>query len=117
MIHWLLLCRFIHLKHTVVDSQLSHPVLNALSFCHHRVKNANEPSNPSLAKNVAWTISNLCRGNPVPEMDIVKDFIVPLLALLDFANEDPSACDTIDIRINAVWTLSYLLAARIEVRR
>jgi hypothetical protein len=41
-------------------------------------------------------------------MDIVKDFIVPLLALLDFANEDPSACDTIDIRINAVWTLSYL---------
>jgi hypothetical protein len=68
----------------------------------------NEPSTASLAHNVTRTVSNLCRGKPIPELDIVKDFIDPLVHILDIANENPSACDTSDFRIDAVWALSYL---------
>jgi importin subunit alpha-1 len=68
----------------------------------------NEPSTASLAQNVTWTVSNLCRGKPVPELDVVKVFIDPLVHILDIANEDPSACETSDIRTDTVWALSYL---------
>jgi hypothetical protein len=76
----LLIHLFVHGQRPLVDSLLSDPFSNVLSFCHHRVKNASTPSNPSLAKNIAWTISSLCRGEPAPNLDTVKASIVPLLA-------------------------------------
>ncbi len=66
----------------------------------------NEPSTASLAQNVTWTVSKLCEGKPVPELDTVKAFIVPLLALLDFAITASSATDI--IRTYIAWALSYL---------
>jgi hypothetical protein len=68
----------------------------------------NEPSTASLAQNVAWTVSNLCLGKPVPKLDVVKVFIGPLVHILDIANEDPSTCETSDFRTDAAYALSYL---------
>jgi hypothetical protein len=91
----------------VIDSLLSNPFSNVFSL-HNRVKNMSEPSTASLAQNVAWTVSNLCRGKPVPALDVVKVFIPPLVNILNIANEDPSACETSDIRTDTAWALSYV---------
>jgi hypothetical protein len=68
----------------------------------------NEPTTASLAQNVAWTVSNLCRGKPVPDLEIVKVFIRPLVNILDIANEDSSVSEASDIRTDTAWALSYL---------
>jgi hypothetical protein len=91
----------------VVDSLLSDPFSNILSR-HDRVKNMSDPSTASLAQNVTWTVSNLCRGKPVPNLDLVKVFIRPLVNILNIANEDSIASETSEIRADAVWALSYL---------
>jgi hypothetical protein len=67
-----------------------------------------EPITASLAQNVTWTVSNLCRGKPVPDLDIVKVFIRPLVDILDNANEDPTVSENSDIRTDTAWALSYL---------
>jgi importin subunit alpha-1 len=91
----------------VIDSLVSHPFCNVLSR-HDRIKNMNEPTTASLAQNVAWAVSNLCRGKPVPELDIVKVFIYPLVNILNIANENPDDSDPNDIRTDTTWALSYL---------
>jgi importin subunit alpha-1 len=63
--------------------------------------NMTQPANMSLLNNVTWTVSNLCRGKPGPDMQYVQPAIQPLVELL---SKDVSE----DVLIDAVWALSYL---------
>jgi hypothetical protein len=66
---------------------LIHSCTTSLTSCHHRVKNMNEPSLHHYT-NVTWTVSNLCRGKPVPRLD--EKSSSSHWCILDIANEDPS---------------------------
>jgi HEAT repeat protein len=63
--------------------------------------NMTQPANMSLLNNVTWTVSNLCRGKPGPDMQYVQPAIQPLVELLSKEVSD-------DVLIDAVWALSYL---------
>lgn len=66
-----------------------------------RLLNIYQPDNMSLLNNVVWTISNLCRGKPAPDMAMVESAIDPLVGILykDITSE---------VQIDVVWALSYL---------
>jgi importin subunit alpha-6/7 len=61
----------------------------------------NEPETNTLLGNVTWAVSNLCRGKPVPQKEMIKDAVVPLATL--FARNVPD-----EPKIDALWALSYL---------
>ena len=65
--------------------------------------NLHQPANSSLLGNVVWTISNLCRGKPSPDLRLVANCIPALAHLLNSNQELP-----VDILVDAVWALSYL---------
>lgn len=65
------------------------------------VLNLLQPANMDLLNNVTWTISNLCRGKPSPDMYYVSPLIGPLSDLL---HKQVS----VDVLVDAVWALSYL---------
>lgn len=54
----------------------------------------------TLIRNAAWTLSNLCRGKPAPQFDIVSKALPTLASLIN--NDDE------EILTDACWTLSYL---------
>jgi importin subunit alpha-1 len=62
--------------------------------------NMTQPANMSLLNNVTWTVSNLCRGKPGPDMHYVQAAIQPLVELL---SKDVSE----DVLVDAVWALSW----------
>eukprot|EP00429_Kryptoperidinium_foliaceum_P037562 CAMPEP_0176171310 /NCGR_PEP_ID=MMETSP0120_2-20121206/87695_1 /TAXON_ID=160619 /ORGANISM="Kryptoperidinium foliaceum, Strain CCMP 1326" /LENGTH=59 /DNA_ID=CAMNT_0017509123 /DNA_START=38 /DNA_END=214 /DNA_ORIENTATION=+ len=55
----------------------------------------------TLLNNVVWTISNLCRGKPSPDMVYLQPLLHPLADLL---NKSVS----MDVLVDVVWALSYL---------
>lgn len=57
-------------------------------------------SSQQMLRNVAWTISNLCRGKPIPKFELVKDCIPAVVHLIHHQN--------IDVLIEACWTISFL---------
>jgi len=59
-----------------------------------------EHSRLSTIRNATWSLSNLCRGKPAPDFQVVRQAL-PLLARLLYS-QDP---DTIT---DACWALSYL---------
>lgn len=59
-----------------------------------------ENSRLSTIRNATWTLSNLCRGKPAPNFDIVKPAL-PLLAKLLFSPDIETVTD-------ACWALSYI---------
>jgi importin subunit alpha-6/7 len=63
--------------------------------------NITQPANMSLLNNVIWTVSNLCRGKPTPDMM----YLAPLLAPLGEVLFRPVS---MDVLVDAVWALSYL---------
>ena len=66
------------------------------------ILNMNNPGSMSLLNNVTWTVSNLCRGKPSPDMAALAPVLAPLRQLLYHAEV------TEDVRVDAVWALSYL---------
>eukprot|EP00980_Cylindrotheca_fusiformis_P023150 scaffold10199_cov146-Cylindrotheca_fusiformis.AAC.7 len=55
----------------------------------------------SLLGNVTWSVSNLCRGKPVPPLEMVAPAI-PFLANVVRGNFP------VEVMIDAVWALSYI---------
>lgn len=55
----------------------------------------------SFVRNASWTLSNLCRGRPAPNFNLVKR-AVPSLAKVLIEN------DVEDILIDVCWAISYL---------
>ena len=47
-------------------------------FLEQLIKIANLTKDKNLVRQIAWTISNLCRGNPLPKYDLIKNGIVTL---------------------------------------
>lgn len=62
--------------------------------------NIQHPHNDSMLKNCTWTLSNFCRGKPLPPLERVRPLIPALVHLLN----SPDA----DIITDAAWGLSYL---------
>lgn len=65
------------------------------------VMNLNEPGSNSLLSNVAWTVSNLCRGKPAPDLRLISPAVGPLATLL---RRDVSQ----EVLVDTLWALSYL---------
>lgn len=63
-------------------------------------------ANFNIFKNGAWALSNLCRGKPRPNFDVIK-YSIPVFArvLRDSKSED---AEELEILIDALWALSYL---------
>lgn len=59
-----------------------------------------ETTRISLIRNTTWTISNLCRGKPIPDFALVRDAL-PLLSKLLWSTDAETVTD-------ACWALSYL---------
>jgi surface protein len=60
----------------------------------------NEGSRLSTIRNATWALSNLCRGKPAPDLEIVKHAL-PHLSRLLFSQD----IETVE---NACWALSYI---------
>ena len=55
----------------------------------------------SLLSNVAWAISNLCRGKPSPPKELIEPAVGPLAMLLQREV-------TQEVKVDSTWALSYL---------
>lgn len=62
--------------------------------------NIAQPATDSLLGNVVWALSNLCRGKPQPDLQLVSAAL-PYLATLILSDKE-------DIMQDAVWSLSYI---------
>ncbi len=60
----------------------------------------NDQSRLSTIRNATWTLSNLCRGKPLPDLELVRPAL-PYLARLLYSNDQETITD-------ACWALSYL---------
>jgi len=79
------------------DSVLQAGVLEPL------LKNIAEPANDSLLSNVVWSLSNLCRGKPQPDFEVIRHSIPYLATLLE-----NSGSRNKEVLIDVCWALSYL---------
>ena len=63
--------------------------------------NLREPANLSLLQNCTWSLSNMCRGKPLPALSTIGPAYSMLASLIQM-NVDP------DTTADATWALSYL---------
>ena len=60
----------------------------------------------SFIRNAAWTLSNLCRGKPMPDFNVVLPLLPKLSALITSTDKETLA--------DALWALSYLSDGDVE---
>ena len=53
-----------------------------------------------IARNVAWTLSNLCRGKPQPSFELVRPTL-PVLSALIYSQDE-------DVLVDVCWSFCYL---------
>lgn len=86
----------------VCDSSDDSHTLRFPNIRERRVLNMNEPETSSLLANVTWTVSNLCRGKPLPPLEYIEPAIAPIASLLRRQHVSD------DVLVDAVWALSYM---------
>ncbi|EGB10280.1 hypothetical protein AURANDRAFT_1526, partial [Aureococcus anophagefferens] len=64
------------------------------------IANLQNPATTSLLRNATWSLSNLCRGTPKPDVARLAPAIPVLVGLL--------RSDDVDTLMDACWALSYL---------
>lgn len=74
----------------VLESGALHPLLMQLTG----------DSKVTMLRNATWTLSNLCRGKPPPNFELVRPALGTLSHLIYFDDED--------VLTDACWALSYL---------
>ena len=67
------------------------------------LKNIAEPENDSLLSNVVWSLSNMCRGKPQPDFELIRHCIPYLANLLQNSGNKNK-----DVLVDVCWALSYL---------
>mmetsp|Transcript_36856 Transcript_36856/g.68525 ORF Transcript_36856/g.68525 Transcript_36856/m.68525 type:complete len:529 (+) Transcript_36856:37-1623(+) len=65
------------------------------------IKNVLNPENVSLLRNCVWTLSNLCRGKPQPDLRVIQPAFEAISVLLNNCGDQQTIVD-------ACWALSYL---------
>ena len=75
----------------VLNNGILEPLLNSISM---------ETMKLTKLRNATWTLSNLCRGNPKPNFDVVSRAI-PTLSRLIYSKDD-------EVLTDACWAFSYL---------
>lgn len=64
------------------------------------LQNIVSPASNSLFSNCVWTLSNFCRGKPVPELNLVACALPTLANILNGTNDEA--------KTDALWALSYI---------
>ncbi len=75
-------------------------VLNTPNAGHNLLLNLAHPANLSMLRNATWTLSNMCRGKPRANIDVVKHFIPAVRKLIQNAD--------IEVKSDSLWALSYI---------
>lgn len=67
----------------IIDEQdLRDVVLGTADALAALLLNVTHPATESLSRNCVWALSNMCRGKPQPEMELLAPALPVLLALL-----------------------------------
>lgn len=63
--------------------------------------NMTNPSCVAMQRNVAWTLSNLCRGKPATDLNLIKPALQVFAHLL-------KTCDDEETIVDIAWACSYI---------
>lgn len=68
------------------------------------VMNIKNPANESLLGNMVWSVSNLCRGRPLPKWELVEEALLCLTRII----LDLEPLQFAPVLLDACWAVSYL---------
>lgn len=91
----------------VLNANALKPLLLQLKKAGSTFQMTTSTSELSMLRNTAWTLSNLCRGKPQPELSQVKPALAPLAELISSTDPEMSA--------DACWALCYLSGASCDL--
>jgi|TARA_B110000208_G_scaffold106876_1_gene132699 hypothetical protein len=80
--------------------ELRDMVLNAPGAIEGIVLNLKNPATPSLLRNATWTMSNFCRGKPLPPLELIRPALSTLVEI--------AQCKDAEVVSDACWALSYI---------
>ena len=86
---------------------LRNQLLETPSAVEHLMLNIKHPGSKDLLRNATWTLSNLCRGKPAPNMHFAQQFIPALAHLVTLEDTE--------VLTDALWALSYLTNSENEI--